>query len=469
MNVYLILLLVLLIERLNTVTSKLPQDENGELSFTKEGAFNTREHNPVDSVAQLSYNTGDDKDNRFRHEKRLPNGAVRGFYGYRDKNGDLFVRHYIVDVDGYRLIKEERYPSSNKNADNQIEHPNRNVQTYLLNFKRQIPSLPIKIQKSNNYYPIEPIHKTLHKGPFQLNRHSDIRRPLGISRYNLDKDKFYFDLPQNFPTQFSLERSRRRFFLNRKNPFPQFQDGFNNFGDNQSPADINYDQFIPFNKLESNRFLNDHEERYFRNINNDNPASIGFAYTPNNNGDNNRFNKYFIDSPLYVQENTPETAANIDEITLRNSSKGSVKGVKLVSGKIVPLYDKDIPSEPRSPLVFPLHQERMEQTLRPQTLSIPTFPIKLQLPFNKSYFFNPSSFHNNFRDKKKIDPKYFATSELKDDIKVNFKPFKFEDHSLKVLNYPEAIRNTSHRPSLYGNRKRLSRQFGFGNIYGHSF
>ncbi|XP_076371785.1 uncharacterized protein LOC143257249 [Tachypleus tridentatus] len=104
---------VILLCVVGCLTTVICQQHTADHSSPVKDTHDSKEEEvPVARALQLSHDIGEGKDSSFRHEERLPNGGVKGSFGYRDENGDLIVRFYLADDNGYRIVKDERYPSS---------------------------------------------------------------------------------------------------------------------------------------------------------------------------------------------------------------------------------------------------------------------------------------------------------------------------------------------------------------------
>ncbi|XP_022237662.1 uncharacterized protein LOC106478359 [Limulus polyphemus] len=163
------MIIVLLSAGLISVTCEPePVDNNNESSHSEL-------EKQVPAAIQLSYDTGEGNDRAFRHEERIPDGGVKGSYGYHDENGNLVVRHYIADKNGYRIVKEERHPLSSRKETEFSDKFERNDQIYESNTANY----------SSIFYGSD-----LHDTPESTNQRNDLHN----ANHSPDSTNFRYDL-----------------------------------------------------------------------------------------------------------------------------------------------------------------------------------------------------------------------------------------------------------------------------------
>ncbi|XP_076365116.1 uncharacterized protein LOC143254199 [Tachypleus tridentatus] len=518
------MMILLLSAGLTVVTCEPePVDTNNESSHSE-----LKE--PIPAAIQLSYDTGEGNDRAFRHEERIPNGGVKGSYGYYDENGNLVVRHYIADENGYRIVKEERRPLSSrketefndnleskdqlyepnnpdstnyssifhgsdsnsppKSTDQRNDHHNANHKPDSTHFQNDFndrnlprktpevanfrndfydnnfpPTIPFSINRQasrfhdgtklyDNYHPIQQESKLGDELHGQLSRHLNNDEQFPSPYYNRGGDIFNDGYQQSFPAQLPLQDPQQRFL---------------DFASIYYPSDTTHDRIAPVNGFQRYHPFGNNENNYFKDSKNDNQYDFNINYNPRYDGNYNRFRSYILKHPFNTQRGQPQLRPTATNLNIPDVPKGKVVGVKLDSGKIVPLYKNYILSNPqRKPeLSEPFHaflpiQQSRKSHQRPNIFPLPLTPIVLQPEIRQTFLSDQPLFHNDFL----YTTNKQNTAQLRKPLQTNFRPFNFDYYFPEAPSLSNDSRKISYRPSFYGSHYSLPPQLGFGNIYG---
>ncbi|XP_076316786.1 uncharacterized protein LOC143229026 isoform X2 [Tachypleus tridentatus] len=244
----------LLMEVLTTVALESQPIDQSHVLSAKETVQSVDQEIPTARVLQLS----ERKDSSFRKEEHQPPEGLKGSYGYRDENGDLVVRFYAADDSGYRIVKEERYPSShigrdgydnNKHRTNFYDPDHIRHRTYprnyhndffsrnyrpssktYRNYDKQYPNIHKNTHGFDAYYPTHKFRaRDNSQYPNSVYQYNENIRPSEFPEFHKHRNNFNHGHHYAFPTQFFSNNPQRQFFQNQHPVFSQTYDDFHRF------------------------------------------------------------------------------------------------------------------------------------------------------------------------------------------------------------------------------------------------